>query len=165
MTLCAQSFKYPLSCVPSPPETKKSYTLNPDEKLRFTFDLQLNSCNIYFFPKSDHEHSNSRTQIVLQGRLQEGSDRLDCKGFQLQKPCGILNEAVQVSCSGRFEVRDQNDDKALEVELAIESRYMCFVGGVRGLAFFFSSTVNYNLNLLSFKNNILVYRCHGFHRI
>lgn len=104
----------------SPPETKRSYTLNPDEKLSFTFGLEPNSCNIYFFPESEYEHR--KTQIVRQGRLQEGSNRLDCKGFELQKPCGIFKKAVEMSCSGRFEVRDQNDNKALEVELEIERK-------------------------------------------
>lgn len=113
------SFCDPLSCASSPPEITRLYTLYPDEELSFTFDLQLNSCNIYFFPKNDHEQSYFISRLVRRGRLQEGLYRFDCTGFDLQKPCGIFNKAVQMSCEGRFEIRDQNDDMALEVELVI----------------------------------------------
>ncbi|XP_026212907.1 uncharacterized protein LOC113160070 [Anabas testudineus] len=102
-------------------EITRLYTLYPDEELSFTFDLQLNSCNIYFFPKNDHEQSYFISRLVRRGRLQEGLYRFDCTGFDLQKPCGIFNKAVQMSCEGRFEIRDQNDDMALEVELVIKT--------------------------------------------
>lgn len=104
------------------PEQKQFYTLNPGEKLSFTFDLESKSCNIYFLPKSDHEQKDFKTEIVRQGRLQEGLDKLDCAGFELLKPCGILNEDLQMSCNGRIEVRDQNDDKALVVVLEMERK-------------------------------------------
>ncbi|KAL3972955.1 NADH dehydrogenase (ubiquinone) 1 beta subcomplex subunit 2 [Sarotherodon galilaeus] len=96
-------------------EVTKSYTLETNEVLNITFDLEPHSCNIYFFPGE-----NSKTAIVLKGRLQHDLKQVDCVGFELLKPCGIVHKAIQKTCIGRFEVRDDNDDKALVVFLEME---------------------------------------------
>ncbi|XP_038555218.1 uncharacterized protein LOC119888634 isoform X1 [Micropterus salmoides] len=96
----------------------KAYSRNPGGSLHFIFHLEPNSCNIYFFPESDHEMGG--TEIVRQGRLKEGLDERDCTFFHLLKPCGILNDDLKMSCSGRFEVRDQNGNNALVVLLEME---------------------------------------------
>lgn len=62
------------------------------------------------------------TEIVRQGRLKEGLDERDCTFFHLLKPCGILNDDLKMSCSGRFEVRDQNGNNALVVLLEMERK-------------------------------------------
>lgn len=85
--------------------------------MNVTFDLEPHSCNIYFFPGE-----NSKTAIVLKGRLQHDLKQVDCVGFELLKPCGIIHRAIQKTCSGRFEVRDDNDDKALVVFLEMEGK-------------------------------------------
>ncbi|XP_042349275.1 uncharacterized protein LOC121948078 isoform X2 [Plectropomus leopardus] len=97
----------------------RTYERTPGERLRITFDLEPRSCNIYFFPKSDHQEST--IDIVREGQLQRGLDEYNCRGFDLLKPCGISNEDLQMSCSGRFEVRDGNSDTALEVSLEMRS--------------------------------------------
>ncbi|XP_072251904.1 uncharacterized protein [Leuresthes tenuis] len=107
----------------------RTLSLTPGEQLRFTFDLPPNSCNIYFFP----EGGDRETQIVRHGRLLDSNQR-GCAGSQLLKPCGILNEAVQESCAGHFEIRDNNDDTALRVSLEIKpsefnSSYLMAGGG------------------------------------
>ncbi|XP_067455237.1 uncharacterized protein [Thunnus thynnus] len=101
----------------------RSYKRSPGESLSFTFDLKPNSCNIYFIPESDLKLKRFESEIVRQGRLErKGSDEVDCVGFQLSKPCGILIESLQMSCGGRFEVRDQSDNKALVVSLEMKRR-------------------------------------------
>ncbi|XP_026185401.1 uncharacterized protein LOC113143987 [Mastacembelus armatus] len=98
----------------------KSDAVSTGKEFSFTFDLEPKFCNIYFFPKSDSE---VRNDIVHQGRLQKSLDESDCSGFELLKPCGISNKAIQRSCSGHFEVRDQNGDKALVVMLHVETKH------------------------------------------
>lgn len=93
---------------------------SPGESLEFTFDLEPNSCNIYFVPESDH--GATKIEIVRRGRLKWDLDDLDCVGFELLKPCGISNLDLKASCSGRFEVRDLNGDTALVVELEMERK-------------------------------------------
>ncbi|XP_044220677.1 uncharacterized protein LOC122991108 isoform X1 [Thunnus albacares] len=102
---------------------RRSYELSPGERLDFTFDLEPNSCNIYFISESDLNLKEFETEIVRQGRLQrKGSDEVNCGGFQLSKPCGILIESLQSSCGGRFEVIDQHGNKALVVSLKMKRR-------------------------------------------
>ncbi|KAM4555334.1 uncharacterized protein PAE49_014430 [Odontesthes bonariensis] len=100
------------------PANTRTFILTSGEELSFTFDLAPNSCNIYFFP----EGGDRETQIVRHGRLLS-SNQPGCAESQLLEPCGILNEAVQMSCAGYFEVRDQNDDTALRVSLEMKPSY------------------------------------------
>ncbi|XP_074503703.1 uncharacterized protein LOC141774774 [Sebastes fasciatus] len=89
-------------------------------RLSFSFDLEPNSCNIYFFPERVHRSRVLKNEIVRGGRLQEGLDELDCVGFHLLKPCEISNEYLQMSCKGRYEIRDQDNNTALVVSLQME---------------------------------------------
>ncbi|XP_042274148.1 uncharacterized protein LOC121901431 [Thunnus maccoyii] len=101
----------------------RSYERSPGERLDFTFDLEPNSCNIYFFPGSDLKLKALETEIVRQGRLERKDlNEVNCGGFQLSKPCGILIESLQSSCGGHFEVRDQNGHKALVASLKMKRR-------------------------------------------
>ena len=109
-----------LSFISPLPANTWTSSLTSGEQLSFSFDLAPNSCNIYFFP----EGGDRETQIVRHGRLL-GSNQHGCAGSQLLKPCGFLNEAVQVSCAGHFEVRDHNDDTALRVSLEIKREITC----------------------------------------
>ncbi|XP_071313941.1 uncharacterized protein [Trachinotus anak] len=99
-----------------------SFTLSPGQQFNFTFhSLEPNSCNIYFFPENDHDLGTTKIELVRHGRLQLHFDEFDCAEFELLKPCGILIKDVQMSCSGHFEVKDQDDNKALVVSLHMES--------------------------------------------
>ncbi|GAA6235843.1 uncharacterized protein LOC108899276 isoform X1 [Lates japonicus] len=97
-----------------------SYALKPGQRFNHTFYLEPDSCNIYFLPESDHEWRKSEIEIVHKGRLREDLYELDCAGFDLLEPCGILNKYLQMSCRGMFEVRDHNNDKAWEITLEME---------------------------------------------
>ncbi|XP_056294999.1 uncharacterized protein LOC130209400 isoform X3 [Pseudoliparis swirei] len=90
---------------------------SPGDRFHVTFNLNPNSCNIYFFPRSGSQ-PRKLNEIVRQGMLQEGES--DCLGFDLLMPCGILNKALQMSCSGRYEIRDQNNNTAFAVSLEVE---------------------------------------------
>ncbi|XP_075959985.1 uncharacterized protein LOC142963156 isoform X2 [Anarhichas minor] len=95
----------------------------PGDLFEFTYDLEPNSCNIYFFPGSDDqpEELTINKTIVHQGKLQGGLDASDCTGFDLLEPCGISNKVLQMSCSGRYEIRDQNDDPAIAMSLKMST--------------------------------------------
>ncbi|CAK6956581.1 uncharacterized protein LOC121901430 [Scomber scombrus] len=95
-------------------ENKESYELKPGDNLHIGFNLKPDSCNIYFLPERDLK---LQTEIVRQGRRQDG---VHCVGFQLKKPCGIYVESLEMSCRGKYEVRDENDNLALVVTLEIE---------------------------------------------
>lgn len=101
------------------PANKQNYTRTSGEELRITFDLEPNSCNIYFLPGG-----NNKIEIVRQGSLVQDSDQSDCTGFTVLRPCGILNKAVHMSCRGHFHVRDHNDNTALVVSLKMERKYV-----------------------------------------
>ncbi|XP_034398811.1 uncharacterized protein LOC117737179 [Cyclopterus lumpus] len=92
----------------------------PGENFNFNLNLEQKYCNIYFFPESDRQSRGSVINIVHQGRLEERLDELDCTGFYLLNPCGIANDDLQISCSGRYEIRDQNDNTASVVSLEME---------------------------------------------
>ncbi|XP_029021303.1 uncharacterized protein LOC114864584 [Betta splendens] len=98
-------------------ENEESYNLVSGEELRFSFDLEPNVCNIYFIPKTKFVDKSLETVIVRQGKLQTGLEELNCSGFELLRPCGILMRDPQTSCEGYFEIRDGRSDKALVVKL------------------------------------------------
>ncbi|XP_049898193.1 uncharacterized protein LOC126388883 isoform X5 [Epinephelus moara] len=98
----------------------KDFKQQPGEPLSFTVALEPSSCNIYFFPESNGQPLT--IDIVRQGKLQGGLDQYKCVGFELYRSCGISNKALQMACSGRFEVRDQNGDTALKVSLEMNQR-------------------------------------------
>ncbi|XP_067455248.1 uncharacterized protein [Thunnus thynnus] len=101
----------------------RSYELSPGQRLGVTFDLTWDSCNIYFIPESDPNVKGFETEIVRQGRLERKElDKVNCGGFQLSQPCGILIERFQSSCVGRFEVRDQNDITIFVASLEVKHR-------------------------------------------
>ncbi|XP_037531791.1 uncharacterized protein LOC119409002 [Nematolebias whitei] len=112
---------------------KETRSLSSGERLSITFDLEPNSCNIYFAPQGGYE-----TVIVYKGELQQLSG---CSGIELLNPCGISQDAVQTSCGGRFEVRDHNDDEALVVSVEVAPQvsfsYVLYGGGA--FAFLFLS--------------------------
>ncbi|KAK5864843.1 hypothetical protein PBY51_016052 [Eleginops maclovinus] len=107
-----------------------TYERKSGAELSLKLDLEPNACNIHFFGKSSFD-------IVLQGKLQRDLDEYDCNGFYLIKPCGILNEALQMSCQGRYEIRDQNDDRALVMELEMHAPFELSSVGI-GVGIFFS---------------------------
>ncbi|XP_029020420.1 uncharacterized protein LOC114863999 [Betta splendens] len=98
-------------------ENMETYELGSGEQLRFSFDLEPNVCNIYFIPKTKSEDRGLKIVIVDQGKLQTYLEKLNCSGFELLRPCGILMRDPQMSCEGYFEIRDGRSDKVLEVEL------------------------------------------------
>lgn len=104
----------------SPSAKKETRSLRSGERLSITFDLEPNSCNIYFVPQGGHE-----TVMVYKGELQQLSG---CSGIELLNPCGISKDAVQTSCGGRFEVRDHNDDEALVLSVEVQRKKpACFM--------------------------------------
>ncbi|XP_070692379.1 uncharacterized protein [Pempheris klunzingeri] len=101
----------------------KSYTKTPGEIFSFTSNLESKSCNIYFFPESEHGQTEMEAEIVRKGRLQwRVVDLLICNEFDVLDPCGILNEDIRTSCRGRYEVRDSNGDTALVVNLEVDEQ-------------------------------------------
>ncbi|KAM9741062.1 uncharacterized protein ACNS7B_012299 isoform 2-T2 [Menidia menidia] len=104
-------------------------SLKEGQEFSLQYDLEQQSCNIYFFPKGVQE-----TEMVRHGRLESDADLSGCTGFQLLKPCGILNENIPTSCVGRFEIRDHNDDPALKVSVHIEASksYTSYLWGSGG---------------------------------
>ncbi|XP_029368317.1 uncharacterized protein LOC115049873 [Echeneis naucrates] len=101
-------------------ENTRSLTMNPGQRFNVSFPLEPTSCNIYFYPEDDYELIETRSKIVHKGKLQNNIDTFTCRWFRLLKPCEILIDSLQEACSGNFEVRDQNGDKALVVSLQIE---------------------------------------------
>ncbi|KAK9518034.1 hypothetical protein VZT92_023362 [Zoarces viviparus] len=97
----------------------KGYYRKPGDRFAFSYRLEPNSCNIYFFPESDRQPRKLKNTIVHQGKLQGGLNESDCTGFDLLDPCGISNKVHQMSCSGRYEIRDQNDNPAIVVSLEV----------------------------------------------
>ena len=64
----------------------------------------------------------SEVAIVRRGKLQRHLDELGLVGFDLNEPCGIYIEAIQNTYRGRYEIRDENNDTALEVYLHVADR-------------------------------------------
>ncbi|TKS72399.1 hypothetical protein D9C73_006473 [Collichthys lucidus] len=95
-------------------EHKMTLTRGIADKLRVGFDLEPNSCNIYFFPE-DKEYTP--VIVARRGKLLE---TFYCPGLTLLWPCQLENNNLEMSCSGRFEFRDLNDNKALVVRLHME---------------------------------------------
>ncbi|XP_060936034.1 uncharacterized protein LOC133012085 [Limanda limanda] len=87
--------------------------LKSGEELRFTFPLVKEQCNIHFFSKKkEHDLTRFDTQLVRNGRMVETNSL--CNGFEFVRPCGLEMEMHEL-CDGRFEVRDQYDEIALNV--------------------------------------------------
>lgn len=86
-------------------------------------------------------------KIIRGGVLQGDSDELYCKGFDFLHPCGISNKVLQISCDGRYEIRDQNDNTALVVSLDMNRK--CFFYEVSGDCVFKCSPLT-NSSLLCF---------------
>ncbi|XP_028315479.1 uncharacterized protein LOC114471096 isoform X1 [Gouania willdenowi] len=82
----------------------------------FTVNLEPSSCNIYFTPESKDE-----VPIVRQGRALWEFYNCGCQGLNLLKPCGIENDNLLPSCSGRFTVKDNDKQTAMVVTLTVES--------------------------------------------
>ncbi|XP_068570777.1 uncharacterized protein [Cebidichthys violaceus] len=101
-------------------QIQRYFGRKPGDRFNFTYDLEPNSCNIYFIPESDDQPRELTINIVHQGKLQGGLDEFDCTGFDLFRPCGISNKALQMSCNGSYEVRDQNGDPAIVVTLKMK---------------------------------------------
>ncbi|KAL6117692.1 uncharacterized protein ACO6RY_15424 [Pungitius sinensis] len=95
----------------------KTVIRTPGDNFNFTFNLTPNSCNIYFLPGGEDRQRDSPINLVYRGMLQGGLDDISCNGFELLKPCGILNEVLQTSCNGSYEIRDQNENIAIVVSL------------------------------------------------
>nr|XP_046262348.1 uncharacterized protein LOC124068278 isoform X2 [Scatophagus argus] len=92
------------------------YVLTEGERFSISFYLEPQFCNIYFF--SYINHGLVETKIVLDGRLVDSMSQ--CSGIRLLKPCGILNEDLEMPCRGRYEIRDSNGNNALMVTLEME---------------------------------------------
>ncbi|KAL3044887.1 hypothetical protein OYC64_013207 [Pagothenia borchgrevinki] len=97
----------------------KSFQKSPGKHLRFSAKLEPNLCNVYFFPEGKLRRRMSEVAIVRRGKLQRHLDELGLVGFDLNEPCGIYIEAIQNTYRGRYEIRDENNDTALEVYLHV----------------------------------------------
>ncbi|XP_041653375.1 uncharacterized protein LOC121516255 isoform X2 [Cheilinus undulatus] len=103
----------------APSATLERYsTRTVGEFFSMNFDLESQSCNIYFIP-SDNMYT--KISLVKRGRLQDAFYDHDCTGFELLYPCGITNDYLHMSCKGRYEIRDENNDLAVEEVLDMES--------------------------------------------
>ncbi|KAK5897112.1 hypothetical protein CesoFtcFv8_010203 [Champsocephalus esox] len=95
----------------------KSFQKSPGNHLRFSAKLEPSFCNVYFFPEGTLRWRMSEVAIVRRGKLQMHLDELGLVGFDLNEPCGMASEAIQNTYWGRYEIRDENNDTALEVYL------------------------------------------------
>ncbi|XP_028272240.1 uncharacterized protein LOC114442672 [Parambassis ranga] len=90
---------------------KKKYSKKRGESVLMSSVLEGINCNIYFYPVN-------RTELIAyRGRPQNLSV---CTGLTYKKPCEVSNAALEKSCEGRFEFRDQLDNRALVAYLKIE---------------------------------------------
>lgn len=101
-------------------ENSESYMRDTGETLDITFKLDPASCNIYFIPEGIDEDGG--TYIVRRGWLDYNRYNLDCPGFEQTQPCGIMSTDLQMSCSGRYLVKDNNGNTALAVHLEMECK-------------------------------------------
>lgn len=107
----------------------RHYDRMTDETFHFTFELEQEFCNIYYF-RDGYDDS----LIILKGRQQSDLDHLGCY-WSFESPCGLSSEDLSESCSGRFDVIDNDGNKALEVYLQINSppvstSYLGIGGGI-----------------------------------
>ncbi|XP_074530092.1 uncharacterized protein LOC141793359 [Halichoeres trimaculatus] len=103
---------------------------SPGEHMSIEFDLEPDSCNIYFISDAEYEY-----EIVLQGNLVSRFDDT-CSGLEMSDQCGIRNDNLEMSCSGRFEIRDELNNKALVMILEMEYESDVSVLGVSMGIFF-----------------------------
>nr|XP_020500999.1 uncharacterized protein LOC109992645 isoform X2 [Labrus bergylta] len=82
-----------------------------------TFNVEPDSCNIYFIRDGGYE-----TQVVRKGKLLEHFDDQNCDGLDFLYPCGIYKNYIQLSCNGRFEVRDKHGDLAIVETVEVEGK-------------------------------------------
>lgn len=105
-------------------ENSKNYRRYTGETLSITFKLDPGSCNIYFIPEGIDEDRG--TFIVRRGWLDYNRNNLDCPGFEQSQPCGIVSMNLDTSCSGRYQVQDNNGNTALAVHLEVECKsFVC----------------------------------------
>lgn len=107
-------------------ENRRHGTRTVGEYYSFTTDLESWSCNIDFFPDN-----NGKYGIVRQGNLDYYEH--ECQGFEVIYPCGISNYDLQLSCSGRFEVRDEQGNLAHVETLEMEALPVVFDASYIGI--------------------------------
>lgn len=100
------------------PENIKSYRLKTGKRFEVSFDLPSASCFIYFMPQGEHGQMGHR--IVTRGRLDYDRFGQECSGFELLRPCGLVNEDLLPACSGTFTFKDANTNTALQADLEVE---------------------------------------------
>ncbi|XP_029963566.1 uncharacterized protein LOC115400043 isoform X2 [Salarias fasciatus] len=100
--------------------------LKSGQLMSFSGDVARNSCNIFFIPKTERD-----IQLVRDGILLYNIEDIGCSGFYFERPCRLSNDEPQSSCSGHYEVRDENGDIALEVYMEMQSQYPIYfaIGG------------------------------------
>lgn len=98
--------------------SRSSFERVAGKGFNFAYNLEPNSCHIYFYPTSDYD--GREIHLVYNGRFFD--DQYLCTGFEFLEPCGLFNDDLQESCSGRFEVRDSKGNNALVVTLEVEAK-------------------------------------------
>ncbi|CAN9514958.1 unnamed protein product [Ophioblennius macclurei] len=107
---------------------KLDFSLKEGDFLQFSGNVQESSCNIVFFPERGRE-----IELVREGVWVAYRNDPACSRFSFSKPCFLFTENVQSSCDGRFEVRDEYGDLALEVFVEMQSidpMYFAIGGGI-----------------------------------
>lgn len=85
-----------------------------------SFELPPDYCNIVMRFESENHYPGHR--IVTRGRLDWDRYDLECSGFELLPPCGLVIEDLQTSCTGTLTFLDGNRNTALVVDLTVECK-------------------------------------------
>ncbi|XP_008325295.1 uncharacterized protein LOC103390977 isoform X2 [Cynoglossus semilaevis] len=94
-----------------------SYDVALNGKFNYSFNLDPNNCNIYFIQIKDGEEW-SEINVVYKGRLQSSRSRgWICGELTLIDPCHISIQDFELSCNGRYKVKDLKNNLVYSVEL------------------------------------------------
>lgn len=99
------------------PALTLSYDVALNGKFNYSFNLDPNNCNIYFIQIKDGEEW-SEINVVYKGRLQSSRSRgWICGELTLIDPCHISIQDFELSCNGRYKVKDLKNNLVYSVEL------------------------------------------------
>ncbi|KAM8848653.1 uncharacterized protein ACB058_012271 [Synchiropus picturatus] len=111
---------------------QQNYDLTPGESVNFQYDLPFTSCNVFFTPEG---YLIEGAELVRRGRVQY---RGNCRAISVSRPCKFNIEGVDTSCSGTYEIKDDDGNTALQVTLTVRDHSDFDSYGLVGIAAFIS---------------------------
>lgn len=103
-------------------ERTSSYTKKSGDMFEVFFELPPDSCNIRLSLEKENHYTQHR--IVTRGRLDSGMFHQDCSGYELRRPCGLVFDYIETSCTGTFTFKDGNGSVALVADLTVEGKWI-----------------------------------------